>query len=62
MKHFYDSKEVAELLQCSLSHARKRIKAMNDEMIADGYFAEPGKVPIKKFKEKYPYIEREETA
>ncbi|TDL39431.1 hypothetical protein EVU91_04610 [Macrococcoides bohemicum] len=62
MKHFYDAKDVSQLLGRSLSYARKRIKAMNDEIIADGYYAESGKVPIKKFHEKYPYIEKEETA
>ncbi|WP_414051107.1 hypothetical protein [Macrococcus animalis] len=59
MKHFYDAHDVARLLERSLSYARKRIKEMNDEMIAEGYFAESGKVPIKKFHEKYPYIEKE---
>ncbi|WP_414052934.1 hypothetical protein [Macrococcus animalis] len=61
MKHFYDSKDVSQLLECSLSHARKRIREMNNEIERDGYFAESGKVPIKKFEEKYPYL-KEETA
>ena len=58
MKNFYSIKEVAELLDVSISTASRRIKTMNQEMIAEGYYAEQGKVPIELFHEKYPYIKK----
>jgi len=39
--------------------AQIRIKAMNDELKAKGYWIERGKVPVSFFHEKYPYVERE---
>ncbi|QFF98794.1 hypothetical protein PB01_08085 [Psychrobacillus glaciei] len=59
MKHFYNSKEVMELLTLNSSRtALSRIKALNEELIEKGYWIERGKVPIQYFHEKYPYIER----
>lgn len=58
VKNFYNSKEVAEMLGVSLSTATRRIKAMNEEMVAQGYYAERGKVPVQLFHEKYPYLEK----
>ena len=58
MKNFYNSKEVQKLL--SIGHirtAQKRIQAMNDELVKMGYWVEQGKVPVKFFHEKYPYID-----
>jgi len=57
MKHFYDSSDVQKLLTCgSLRTAQSRIKALNDELKAKGFWVEPGKVPVKFFHEKYPFI------
>ncbi len=61
VKHFYTSKDVKELL--SLGHIRTaqlRIQAMNKELKDKGFWVEPGKIPIKFFHEKYPYIDEKE--
>lgn len=63
MKHFYNSKDVKNLL--SIGHirtAQMRIKALNEELQSKGYWIEPGKVPIKFFHEKYPYVEEMKEA
>lgn len=60
MKHFYDSKEVQQLLGLgSIRTAQLRIQSLNAELSKKGYWIEKGKVPIKFFHEKYPYIELE---
>ncbi len=41
--------------------AQLRIKSLNDELKSKGYWIEPGKVPIKFFHEKYPYVEKMEV-
>lgn len=56
MKHFYDAKDIMELLECSKSHAHSQIRRMNEEMEKDGFYSVRGKVPIKKFEEKFPYL------
>jgi len=62
MKHFYNSKEVKELLGTGhIRTAQLRIKLLNDELKSKGYWIEPGKVPIKFFHEKYPYVEKMEV-
>lgn len=62
MKHFYNSKEVKELLGMGhIRTAQLRIKSLNDELKSKGYWIEPGKVPIKFFHEKYPYVEKMEV-
>jgi hypothetical protein len=59
MKHFYDSKEVQQLLGLgTLRTAQLRIQSLNAELSSLGYWVERGKVPVKFFHEKYPYIER----
>lgn len=59
MKHFYNSKEVKELLGTGhIRTAQVRIKVLNDELKSKGYWIEPGKVPKSFFHEKYPYIEK----
>lgn len=61
-KHFYTTQDVQRLLSCgTLRTAQMRVKAMNDELVAKGYWVESGKVPVKFFHEKYPYIEVETT-
>lgn len=58
MKHFYDSKDVKNLLELSsLRTAQLRIQSLNEELERNGYWIERGKIPIKFFHEKYPYIE-----
>jgi len=57
-KNFYNSKEVQDLL--SIGHIRTaqlRIQQLNAELTSKGYWIEPGKVPVKFFHEKYPYID-----
>lgn len=59
-KHFYTSKEVKEMLDCgTLRTAQLRIQSMNEELKAKGFWVEKGKIPVKFFHEKYPYIESE---
>ena len=49
------------MLDCgSLRTAQLRIKAMNEELKAKGYWVERGKIPVAYFHEKYPYIKTEE--
>jgi hypothetical protein len=63
VKHFYNSKDVQNLL--SIGHIRTaqlRIQQLNAELAAQGYWIEQGKVPIRFFHEKYPYIEKMEVA
>lgn len=59
MKHFYDSKDVQQLLGLgSLRTAQLRIQALNEELKDKGYWTERGKVPVGFFLEKYPYIQQ----
>lgn len=58
--HYYTSKEVQQLLGLgTLRTAQNRIKSMNEELQARGYWVERGKVPRKFFHERYPYIPNE---
>ncbi len=60
MKNYYDSKDVKQLLGLgSLRTAQLRIQSMNEELSAKGFWIERGKIPIKFFHEKYPYVESE---
>jgi len=59
MKHFYSAKEVAAILGIHERTAFNRIRAVNDELQAQGYWIEAGKMPVSLFHQKYPYIERE---
>ncbi|MCP8969692.1 hypothetical protein [Ectobacillus ponti] len=63
MKHFYDSKEVMKLLDLGcLRTAQMRVQSLNQELSEKGYWIERGKVPIKFFHEKYPYIEHQKMS
>lgn len=63
MKHFYDSRDVVSLLNLnSLRTAQNRIKAMNAALLEEGFWIEPGKVPVTFFHEKYPYVKKLEVA
>lgn len=60
MKHFYDAKDVQELLGLrTIRTAYLRIQFLNAELSSKGYWIESGKVPISFFHEKYPYIQRQ---
>lgn len=57
MKHFYNSSEIKSLLDLnSLRTAQHRIQVMNSELESKGFWTERGKVPVKFFHEKYPYL------
>jgi hypothetical protein len=57
MKNYYDSRDVKQLLNLgSLRTAQLRIQSMNEELKSRGFWIERGKVPIKFFHEKYPYM------
>ncbi|MCY7479560.1 hypothetical protein MHZ96_15870 [Bacillus safensis] len=59
MKHFYNSNDVKELLSLkSLRTAQLRVQKMNEELSSLGYWVEKGKIPIKYFHEKYPFINK----
>ena len=53
MSSFYRAKEVAEILDVSVTKAYKIIRQLNKELEAMGYITIAGRVPIKYFKEKY---------
>ncbi len=55
IKNVLTSKEVANVLEVSISTACKYIKRMNEEMEQQGYFTISGRVPVKMFQEKFPY-------
>ncbi len=61
--HYYTAKEVQKLLGLgSIRTAQLRIKSMNEELQARGYWIERGKIPRKFFHERYPYIPNEGIA
>lgn len=47
------AEEVAEVLGVSKGHAYKLIRALNEELQAQGYLVVAGKVPTKYFQEKF---------
>jgi hypothetical protein len=60
MKHYYDSKDVKQLLGLgSVRTAQLRIQSLNEELSSNGFWVERGKVPIRFFHEKYPYVEEQ---
>jgi len=46
----------------SIRTAQLRIQAMNEELKSQGFWVERGKVPIKFFHEKYPFVEMVQQA
>ncbi|MEX3713615.1 hypothetical protein ABFV99_14575 [Cytobacillus horneckiae] len=63
MKSFYTSKEVQVLLGLgSIRTAQLRIQSMNRELAEKGFWIEKGKVPVKFFHEKYPYLPKQNEA
>lgn len=63
MKHFYDSNDVKRLLSCgTVRTAQMRIKALNDELVAKGFWVERGKIPVTFFHEKYPFVPVDQAA
>lgn len=57
-KRLLNAKDVAKLLDISERTALRRIKQLNDELEAEGYFTEAGRISSKRFFEKY-YLEEE---
>ncbi|MNW46840.1 hypothetical protein D3C74_241530 [compost metagenome] len=58
--HYYTTAEVQQLLGLgTIRTAQMRVKSMNEELEARGYWVERGKVPRKFFHERYPYIPEE---
>lgn len=55
-KQFLDAKDVSIILGRSLNTAHRRIRKMNAELEAEGYYTETGKVPVQMFEEKYKGI------
>lgn len=57
MKHYYEVSEIQELLQLnSIRTAYDRVKQLNDELKAQGYWVERGKIPKAFFHTKYPFV------
>ena len=50
---FITAAEMAEMLGISKPYAYKIIRQLNDELVAKGYLAIPGKVATKYFEEKF---------
>ena len=50
---FITAAEMAEMLGISKPYAYKIIRQLNDELVAKGYLAIPGKVAKKYFEEKF---------
>lgn len=62
MKSFYSSKDVQKILGLgSIRTAQLRIQSMNQELEEKGFWIEKGKIPVKFFHEKYPYLEVEQN-
>ena len=52
-KQYLTAKELAFVLENSVSNAYLRIKQMNEELQAKGYQTLPGKIPVAYAKEKF---------
>ncbi len=53
MKIYYSSKDIAEMLDVSVSKAYGLIKIMNQELEKEGYLVISGKVPIAYFNKRW---------
>lgn len=51
-KRFLNSDDVAQILECSKSHAYKLIRIMNNELKEKGFITSAGKVSVKYFNER----------
>lgn len=52
-KGFYNADELAEILESSRATAYRVISKLNEELKNDGYITISGKVPVKKFNERF---------
>jgi len=55
-KQFLNSKDVAFVTGRSIATANRRINMMNKELKEQGYYTEPGLIPVVVFEEKYKGI------
>lgn len=55
-KQFLTSKDVALITGRSIATANRRINKMNKELREQGYYTEPGLIPVVVFEENYKGI------
>lgn len=53
MKIYYGAKDIAEMLDVSVSKAYGLIKRMNQELEQEGYLVLAGKVPVAYFQKRW---------
>lgn len=52
-EYLMNAKDVAEKLDCSIGHAYKLIRSMNEELNKQGYYVIAGKVPRAFLEQKF---------
>ncbi len=52
MKQYLNAADVAGIMECSVNHAYKVIRGLNDELKAQGYITRSGRIPAKYFYER----------
>lgn len=50
---FYTVKDVMNILGVKEAKAYREIRKLNEELVADGYITVAGKIPVKKFNERF---------
>lgn len=50
---FYTVKDVMNILGVKEAKAYREIRKLNNELAADGYITVAGKIPVKKFNERF---------
>lgn len=50
---FYTVQDVMNILGVKQTKAYREIRKLNDELKADGYITVAGKIPVKKFNERF---------
>ncbi len=50
---FYTVKDVMNILGVKEAKAYREIRKLNEELAADGYITVAGKIPVKKFNERF---------
>ncbi|NCI22118.1 transcriptional regulator [Clostridium botulinum] len=53
MNSFYKAKDVAQILDISVTQSYRIIKKLNEELDKKGYITIAGRIPKKYFEEKY---------
>jgi len=62
VKLYYDAEDAQRILGYkSKRTAQIKIQELNEELKSKGYWIVKGKVPVKFFHEKYPFVNSEET-